>query len=1265
MEDKHDLKQPEIPSGKGGQIIQVPISAEMEKAYLDYAMSVIVARALPDVRDGLKPVQRRIIYAMHEQGMGPTARFSKCAAVVGEVMKKYHPHGDMSIYDALVRMAQDFSMRYPLITGQGNFGSIDGDSPAAMRYCVSGDTLVATNRGLQRLDNLSPKGSEDIRVSILSRDGKINTASKWFDSGKHPTLKITTGHGLILKGSYNHPVLAWDINPQTGWPEFKWKLLSQLKVGDTVAIDRTEDKLWPNQPVDLRSYQPEKSARAQEKILPAELTEDLAFILGALISEGSVAEKEIQFCNTDRTWLAEFDARWSRVFPDCRLHKFERAPSSFGKKPYATREIHSRQVVTFLRNLGLLPVKAKGKTIPPVVLQSPQPIVAAFLQAYFEGDGSISSSGKKMVELSAISVSEVLIQQIQTILLRFGIASTKRFDHYRNTHKLYLRGLENYRLFQNKIGFFSERKRKKLAEIVNRYHKVYSTSDFVPFISNFVRSNMDESLRWADGKRFIVKHNFDRYPNLTQLAGRASTVVETELRPATENLFEQLLNTHYLFDPITNIERAGIERVYSVRVDSNCHSFVANGFINHNTEARLSPLSDELLLDIEKETVEFLPNYDANATEPGVLPTSVPNLLLNGSSGIAVGMATNIPPQNLGELIDGLQAMIAKAKIQGETDNLKVEYDLTVEDLLEHIKGPDFPTAGQIYGQEEIAKAYATGKGSIVMRAKTEIVEEGGKNKIITTEIPYQVNKSNLLTKTADLIRKGKIKGISALRDESDRDGIRVVVELKRDARPQAILNYLYKHTDLQTTFHANMVALVDGQPRVLTLKGILEEFLKHRYHTIILRTRFLLRQAQAREHILQGLKIALDHLDEVIQTIKKSKDTDNARTNLVNKFKLTEIQAQAILDMPLKRLSALEREKIEQELKDLLEEISLLEKILSTPQNIYQEIQKEFVEIKENYADERRTRIFKTAIGEFKEEQLVPEEDVITTLTESGYIKRLKGETYKLQGRGGKGVIGMATKEEDAIIQLLPSSTHDEILFFTNKGRVYKQKAYEIPEASRQAKGTAVVNLLDLEPEEKIVVMLPLSKDKNLWPQYLFMATDQGTVKKTKVADFQNIRRTGIMAIRLQPKENLIWVKPTSGENDIMLITSAGQSIRFPEKQVRSMGRSARGVRGIKVGKSDSVIATEVVKDLKAHLLTVAENGLGKRTKLTEYKTQNRGGSGILTSKVTGKTGNLVSANIVEEAEKTDLILISEKAQVIRLPLKQVPILGRSTQGV
>jgi DNA gyrase subunit A len=489
-------------------------------------------------------------------------------------------------------------------------------------------------------------------------------------------------------------------------------------------------------------------------------------------------------------------------------------------------------------------------------------------------------------------------------------------------------------------------------------------------------------------------------------------------------------------------------------------------------------------------------------------------------------------------------------------------------------------------------------------------------------------------------------------------------VDLKKEARPQAVLNYLFKHTELQTTFHMNMVALVDGQPQTLTLKAILEEFLKHRYEVVLKRIRFLLGQAKQREHILQGLKIALDHLDEVIATIKKSADTDDARINLVKKFGLTEIQAQAILDMPLKRLSALEREKIEQELKDILEEIKRLDLIISKPQNIYREVEKELQEVKETYGDERRTKIFKKRIGEFSEEELVPEEDVIVTITESGYIKRLGTETYKRQMRGGKGVIGMKTKDEDVIWQMLPTSTHDEILFFTNKGRVYKLKTYEIPEGSRQAKGAAVVNVLDLESEEKVVVMLPISKKKEQ-PDYLFMATDHGTVKKTALTDFENIRRTGIMAIRLKPGENLIWVKQTSGENDIALVTKMGQSIRFKEKDVRSMGRAAAGVRGIKLAKGDQVISTEVVINPKDYLLTISERGVGKRTPLAQYKTQNRSGSGILTHRVTAKTGKLVSARIVEETAKKDLLLMSEKAQVIRLPVKQVPILGRATQGV
>jgi len=796
------------------KIRSISITDEMQKAYLDYAMSVIVSRALPDIRDGLKPVQRRIIYAMNKQGMGPTSRYYKCAAVVGEVLKKYHPHGDTAVYDTLVRMGQDFSMRYPLIDGQGNFGSIDGDNPAAMRY----------------------------------------------------------------------------------------------------------------------------------------------------------------------------------------------------------------------------------------------------------------------------------------------------------------------------------------------------------------------------------------------------------------------------------------------------------------TECRLASLAEELLADIEKETVEFVPNYDVTSTEPALLPTTVPNLLLNGCSGIAVGMATNIPPHNLTEVVDALVAMISEAKIGGKIDDLAFDTDLTVDDLLAYIQGPDFPTAAEAYNPEEITKAYATGKGRVVMRAKTEIVEEKGRTKIITTELPYQVNKAQLIARMAELIKQGRVKGVAVLRDESDREGIRVVVELKRDARPKAILNSLYKHTPLQSIFHINMVTLVNGQPQVVTLKGILEEFLKHRFSVVVKRTKFLLEKAQKHEHILQGLKIALDHLDEVIATIKKSKNTDTARENLMKKFGLTEIQAQAILDMPLKRLSALERAKIEQELKDTLEEIDRLKALLATPKKIFAEIKKELLEIKETYGDERRTKIFKRGLGKFAEEDLIPKENVILTITKSGYIKRLKVETYRRQKRGGKGIKGMETKEEDIVSEIMIVSTHDNLLFFTNKGRVYRQRVYDVPEAGRKAKGTAIVNLLDLTPQEMVSAVLPITGEDGI--KYIFMATKGGMVKKTALEDFANIRKTGIIAIRLKKDDNLSWVRGTTGENEIILATKRGQSIRFSEKQARPMGRAAGGVKGITLKKGDRVVVMEVITDPNDQLVVVCENGFGKRTKLSHYRRQNRGGSGILTAKVTKKTGEVIDARIVKPGFH-DVILISALGKVIRLPLRGVSILGRATQGV
>ena len=814
----------------------VPISVEMKRSFIDYAMSVIVDRALPDVRDGLKPVHRRILYAMYEMSLNSQAKYKKCANVVGEVMGKFHPHGDTAIYDSLVRMAQDFSMRYPLVHGQGNFGSIDGDPPAAMRYT------------------------------------------------------------------------------------------------------------------------------------------------------------------------------------ECKMHR----------------------------------------------------------------------------------------------------------------------------------------------------------------------------------------------------------------------------------------------------------------------------ISDEILKDIEKETIHFIDNYDASRQEPSVLPAKIPNLLLNGSTGIAVGMATNIPPHNLTETLDALNHIIENSKLKEITKEDTIEdiqvlapleqqiihreitSELSTEDLLNFIKGPDFPTGGIIYDWKEIVNAYATGRGRIVTRAKTEIEEgKNGKFRILINEIPYQVNKSALIEKIADLVRDKKVEGITTLRDESDRKGMQIVIELKRDSNPQKILNRLFKFTQLQDTFNLNMVTLVKGEPKLLNLKQVLFEFVNHRLDIVIKKTQFELKQAKARAHILEGLKIALDNLDAVIKTIRESNSQDDAKNNLITRFKLSDIQAQAILDMQLRRLAALERKKIEDEYKEILKQIDFITDLLTHPEKFLKIIKEEFIALKEQYGDARKSKLVKGKVGEFSEEDLVANEQTIVIMTKSGYIKRAGLDTYKSQHRGGKGVIGMATKEDDEIDQILSAETHDTILFLTNKGRVFAKRVFDIPEAKRQAKGQAIINFIEIETEEKVTSILTLEKNfEQSAYKYLFMATKGGYVKKTELKDFDNIRKSGLIAIKLEENDALEWVKPTTGKNEILLITKKGKSIRFTENDVRETGRATRGVRGIRLGKDDQIVGMDVIPE-KGSLLVIMKNGYGKRTNLKEWRLQGRGGMGVKVANVTNKTGEIMDSRIIDPESTQDLLIISQEAQVIRLPFKDIPSLGRDTQGV
>ena len=674
------------------------------------------------------------------------------------------------------------------------------------------------------------------------------------------------------------------------------------------------------------------------------------------------------------------------------------------------------------------------------------------------------------------------------------------------------------------------------------------------------------------------------------------------------------------------------------------------------TEARLKALAEEILEDIDKNTVDFIPTYDGSHKEPTVLPAKVPNLLLNGTMGIAVGMATSIPPHNLAELCEGVVALIENPKI-------------TVEELNEIIKGPDFPTGGIIYGKKDILTAYATGKGGVVMRAKAEIQEnKSGQFQIIVTEVPYQVNKAEMIEKIANLVQEKKLEGIKDLRDESNKDGVRVVIELRKDAYPKKILNQLFKMTDLQTTFHFNTLALIDGiQPRVLNLKNILEEFVKHRQVIIRRRTEFDLNKAEERAHILEGLKMALDKIDLIIKTIRASNDKDEAKINLISKFKFSDRQATAILEMRLQQLANLERQKIEDELKEKMALIKELKSILASVARIFSIIKKETEDIKNKYGEERRTDIVAHGVKEFTTEDLIPNEPTIVMVTTDGYIKRLPPDTFRQQSRGGKGVIGVTTKEEESVEQLHTTNTHDNVLFFTNRGRVFQLMAYDIPQASRTAKGQALVNFLQLAPNEKVTALLPLSNIEE--SKFLVMVTTKGLIKKTSLEDFSNVRRNGLIALKIKPEDNLEWVRPSSGNDEVMIATRRGQAIRFKEKDVRAMGRTASGVRGVRLHGDDEVVSMDVVdpKNKSLEFFSIGENGLGKRTPLSQYKIQGRGGSGIKTAAITDKTGKLIHARVVDavEAKEHDLVMMSSKGQTIRLPFKSIPVTGRATQGV
>ena len=1217
-------------------IIERDVESEVKRSYLDYAMSVIVGRALPDVRDGLKPVHRRILYGMLDLGLDSNKAYKKCARIVGDVMGKYHPHGDASIYDALVRMAQDFSYRYLLADGQGNFGSIDGDSPAAMRYCITGDTLLLTDKGIIPVGEISSEKECDIELKVLNYEGNINNANKFFNSGKHEIIKIITEQGYELKGSYNHPVLCWQINKH-GIPAIAWKLLKDIKIDDYVVISRKS--LFSEKNLDLSEYCP-KNEKYKDIELPKEMNKYLGFLLGALVSEGSFHQKQILFNNKDPEFYNKIKEITNNQFKGIKIYE----KNIKVKDNCMELGIYHQKVVEFFENIGLNEAKSDKKEIPFAVLLSKKEIIRDFLKALFEGGGSIVVNKDKKhnrisIELVYNSKSEKLMSQLKILLLNFGITTTQPYkDKRNNCYKLLLSGVENIKKFKDEIGFFSEKKKSLLSEIESSKTTRMSRTDYIPFLGEYIKKNYKN--------KYIEKHNFDRYTNLERYVYE----LKKYLKDTDKKLIEWLLENHFFFNKIKIIEKLEKEDVYSVRVDSKCHSFVANGFINHNTEARLSKISDEMLEDIEKETVEFRENFDGTLKEPSVVPAKFPNLLVNGSNGIAVGMATNMPPHNISEIIDGTIMQI---------DNPSI----TVEELTTVIEGPDFPTGGEIYGKRGIFAAYATGRGIIKIRAKTTIEKKSGRNSIIVEEIPYMVNKSQLVENIANLSREKKINGITDIRDESNRNGIRIVIDVKHNTNEEILLNQLFKHTQLTTTFGIINLVLVNSVPKVLGLKELIGEFLKHRENIVRKREEYELKKAEERAHILDGFMVVLSNTNEIIKEIRAAESTDEAMKFLTEKFNLTEIQANAVLQMKLQQLTKLEQGKTESEHNKLMSEISSHKEILSDVKKIYEIIKEELKYIKKKYGDKRRTAIF-DEISDLQDEDLIPNTRVVLTLTNGGYIKRVTEDSYKRQNRGGKGSSGVKTIEADFLKNLVNAQSHDYVLLFTNKGKVYSIKAYMIPEAGKQSKGKAAVNLINIAEDEKIINILSVpSFDEN---KSLLLCTSKGIVKKTKISAYSRIKKSGIIAIRIREEDVLISAEIIDMNNHVFLITKKGMSINFNETDVREVGRNSIGVKGIRLRADDKVVGMITAKEgeiLSKSLLTVTEHGYGKRTQLLNYRKQRRGGIGIKDIKADERNGDVLDAKKINVED--EILLSSSSGKVIRMRADDVREIGRNTKGV
>jgi DNA gyrase subunit A len=969
-----------------------------------------------------------------------------------------------------------------------------------------------------------------------------------------------------------------------------------------------------------------------------------ALLLGAFVSEGFVSEKRAGFNNLDSEFFDAVLAAYDETIGGPR-YVSERTIASGS----TLRELDIQNLAALRESplQELAGLRSATKRVPEAVWRGSQAFKRVFLQALFTGDGSSSLLPRKTIQVSYSTCSEQLAKDVQLLLLEFGVVS--RLCRYeKGETKVVITNRRDARLFARNVGFLGSKQAKldrDLAQIPKESTAL--SSDHVPGVGAYIRS--DCGSRWVD-KDWLRRHNVDR---IERWERGGTAILERIASTEVKAVVEPLVTGDYYYAEVAAVEDAGVQPVYSLRVDTDDHSFLTNGFVSHNTEARLAKLAEEMLRELDSDTVDFGPNYDESKREPLVLPARFPNLLVNGSAGIAVGMATNIPPHNLGEVVDAIVTLIDKP-------------DASVEDLMKHVKGPDFPTGAIIVGRSGIRDAYRSGRGRVVMRARAHIEElRGGKSAIIVTELPYGVKKGGdggVISKIAELVNDKVLTEISDLQDHSDRTGMRIQVELKRDAVPQVALNKLFKHTPLQSTFGVNTVALVNGVPKTLSLLELLTHYLDFQREIVTRRSKHELRQKEKRAHILQGYLIALDNLDAVIALIRGAADTDAAKTGLMETFELSELQAVAILELRLRALTALERKGVEEEYRDIQERIGELRALLSDESKIDALIKDELLELRGIYGrtDDRRTEIV-AAEEELELEDLIAEEDMVIAITRSGYIKRLPVTAYREQRRGGIGVMGMDLKDEDYIEHLFVASTHDYILFFTSVGKVYRLKVHELPLGSRQSKGRAIVNLLPFRQGENVRAVVQTRNFEEA--KYLLFATKKGVVKKTALGAYNtNLKADGIIAIKMREEDELVGVRHSSGDDDVLMVSRLGQAIRFSEGDVRAMGRDASGVQGMRLRGDDEVISVAIASD-DADLLVVTENGYGKRTRVSEYPRKGRGGMGVKTVQLTAARGHLAGARVVRDGYQ--VMLISTGGTVIKMPVEDVKRLGRSTQGV